>query len=342
MTDFVQSRRFGREAENLYVYSTLMRMVYQHDAALWQQLVDEVDLCTSFEDHPAAGPLIPGWCILRGKKGCILVIDGTTNSQQVVSEIFGAGQDSLEDFPGEVAINFFSFFQSLRGAIVPAIAAGEHSNITVLGHSLGGVIALYFGYELSVLYQNEFNGIITEAAPRGGNLAFAQAMTFPILRLENTGDPVPQLPPELNAVLHPTNVRNIYNINLEHFAHAGSYYLISPNGGILSGYGESEATGGYPAPPLPIQRAAIDLVDSFPHNSDEYARRLRIRLLRAPGLRRMLSPLRATLDRINTTLNSRQGINWGLDVPSGLPTVWLQEVRGPAPTTRPLVNAVDP
>lgn len=341
MTDFFQFARFGREVENLYLYSTLLRMVYQHDASLWGQLVSEIPLCTGFEDHPASASILPGWTLLRGRTGCIVVIEGTTTGLQWLLNLVGISQEPRPPFPGEVALNFHALYQNIRQRIYDAVIGGEHSNVLLCGHSLGGGVGFFLGFDFNTALSGSSVALVTEGAPKVGNLAFAQGLTYRILRLENAGDIVWTMPPEANTLAHWENAHNVWDQSLSPFFHGGAFYFIAHSGNIYSGYGE-ENRGGYPPLPLPITQGQIDVRQTDGHDPTEYARRLRLRLLRAPGLRRLLSPLRLTLDRINTSINASKGLDWGLDVPTGQLGVWLTEIQGPPPPSRNLCNAVDP
>ncbi|KAG8854907.1 hypothetical protein FRB96_007307 [Tulasnella sp. 330] len=84
------------------------------------------------------------------------------------------------------------------------IAARASSNITVVGHSLGGALANLNAVHLKLQLPSSNVKIVTFGEPRVGNRAWADyASTFDITRITHSRDPIPAFPARLIGYVHP-------------------------------------------------------------------------------------------------------------------------------------------
>lgn len=345
MRDFFEWNRIGLDAESLYFYSTLMRMVYQHDTDLWQQLVDAVDFVSGFEMFPAIDPLDSGWAMIYGSTGSVIVVEGTTFLIQWLPNVLGVPPIPHGGFEGLQGEYFWNVFTAMEEPVIDAFRRHPAGRKTLCGHSLGGACALLLGVRAKTYFNETFNGVITEGMPRVGTRSFAESINFDVLRLQNTKDQIANLPPaNTNLVNYVFDGFPPFRIiNAIDYVHPGRFMRLEITGEMHYGVGEAWVSGdGYPPPPPPLSRSAIDHSAIVPHNSFEYTRRLRLRLLRAPYWRHLRTSTIRVLDEINWRLNQIDAVDWGINPTTGELTVWEQEVLGKPPSRVSLVNAVDP
>ncbi len=87
---------------------------------------------------------------------------------------------------------------SKPGALKAGAVAGlldKSQPVVILGHALGGALAIYAGAFLQDL-GFQVSGIYVMGAPAIGDVAYMQPITGKVYRLENSGDPVVALLPE--------------------------------------------------------------------------------------------------------------------------------------------------
>lgn len=98
-------------------------------------------------------------------------------------------------FPGRVHAGFLSSLTALWPELLGLAEqpAPDGKPLVITGHSKGGALAFLAGWLLRDL--NPL--VLTFAAPRAGNHAFASRYALRALRFENPADVVPHLPPLL-------------------------------------------------------------------------------------------------------------------------------------------------
>ncbi|PFH49473.1 hypothetical protein AMATHDRAFT_63172 [Amanita thiersii Skay4041] len=100
-------------------------------------------------------------------------------------------------------------------AVNKALTRSGYKNVTVVGHSLGGAVALISTVHLKLSLKNEFIRSVTYGMPRVGNQAFADHVDTigDHIRIVNKNDITPVLPPygdyvHTNTELHITDDMN--------------------------------------------------------------------------------------------------------------------------------------
>ncbi|KAG8951887.1 hypothetical protein FRC04_005579 [Tulasnella sp. 424] len=89
-------------------------------------------------------------------------------------------------------------------AVKTVMAAKSSSKVTIVGHSLGGALALLDSIYLKIQIPSITTKTITLGGPRVGNPAFANYLkSFDITRLTHSQDPIPIVPGRLMGFAHP-------------------------------------------------------------------------------------------------------------------------------------------
>jgi len=119
---------------------------------------------------------------------------------------------------GRVHQGFLERYQSLEPALGPLLK-GRGRPVAVTGHSLGGALATLAAYDLGLaLGEGSLGPIYTFASPRVGDRdfqrAYDQALGARTLRIENSSDLVPEVPPPA-PVLHYSHVGTPVQFNVQ-------------------------------------------------------------------------------------------------------------------------------
>mmetsp|Transcript_137865 Transcript_137865/g.384413 ORF Transcript_137865/g.384413 Transcript_137865/m.384413 type:complete len:377 (-) Transcript_137865:155-1285(-) len=109
---------------------------------------------------------------------------------------------------GRTHTGFFTAYQNLRKEVMAAVNCKACSNITALGHSLGGAMATLFAVDLKQTYGEGCSvRVVTYGSPRVGDRSFVEH--YRSLGLEqsthrhvNLQDPVTTVPPEAMSYEH--------------------------------------------------------------------------------------------------------------------------------------------
>lgn len=350
--DFCGWRLGGASAMTLYYYSTLMRLVYRHDNALWDQFVREMPGIETVKDPFGSAPhAFPQYVIVKSTKGCATVVfEGTVNSSLYLPQLIGAAAQ-VPDFyyPGLISVHIHEYAALWESQIHDTLQEMNAGPVTICGHSLGGSIAQILSHRLENL-DHPIEGCITEGAPRVGNIDYANGpRTFRLLQIQNVGDPVVALPPARVPILgvgffpdpsEPTTVRpRPIVLRTFIYEHAGEQWLVAYDGSVSIYKGEWYKPFPPPAKMLPVP-AEID--PTWQHFAVEYTRRLRSRVAEFSSHEALQSKCRLALDRLNTQMNSQDGYEWGLDLSTGLPLASIADPHAPAPDPVTHVTALDP
>lgn len=309
----------------LYFYATLSRLVYQHDAAAWQQIREACFGINSVVDQPTAGVFSPGWTVLGGTSGSAVVVEGTTNTTQLLNQALYTRLTTSPGLPGEVMTFHHRANVAIYESIRQAVSATT-GPITVTGHSLGGALAANVAWRLKQDFPFRSVRCLTFGAPRGGNAAWQAALRpLQTIRLENWDDPVPSLPPPAGIDMT-LNIRLRIHPVIVEYRHTGQGWKFSQDSSIeIVNYEWQRATGWYPPPAAPIP-----LTDQFGldrgHWMSEYIRRTRQRVRLTGEGPDAFTPCMSILDALNNALNVAEGRTWEIDPATGLPENW---VNGP-------------
>jgi Lipase (class 3) len=98
---------------------------------------------------------------------------------------------------------------TIRSAVEIALSKAGASSVTVVGHSLGGALALLDGIYFRLhLPQNVGVRVVTYGMPRVGNQAFADLIDSELIghvtHVNNREDPIPTVPGILSGFHHPS------------------------------------------------------------------------------------------------------------------------------------------
>ncbi|KAG2485961.1 hypothetical protein HYH03_015404 [Edaphochlamys debaryana] len=162
------------------------------------------------------------WATVRAGPSVLLAVRGSNSPINWITDVSSLHTTRVADFGGgaagtKVAAGFYKVFTAnraameagVRRAMTAAAAAAEGgaaaaaqeggaggARLWVLGHSLGGAVALMAGAYLDRNAGISATGIITFGCPRVGDSTWEAAYRLHDVtqRLENAGDPVPSLP----------------------------------------------------------------------------------------------------------------------------------------------------
>lgn len=145
------------------------------------------------------GLLDPDVYLLTSDSYCVVAVQGTRQSYvQWAAHVLGSAQSG--DFPVDGAINLdfgsaaLLVYNRIRAAV---LNSAEGRRVVYVGHSLGGAVAQILAamFVLDGLTQRR---VFTFGAPRVGNTNFAASFSdVEVIRCEDSGDPIPSLPPVL-------------------------------------------------------------------------------------------------------------------------------------------------
>lgn len=189
----------------LYGLCTLTRLCYyqaQGYAQRWARWAGATDW-TLIPETPV---ICSSACVMTDGTGqAIVAWEGTRNIQQIVGNFVASAQTEQIPLRG----NAHNFFQWVNLERLPAIAVALGSippggNLCLTGHSLGGACANLQGKRWSYDSAYAINSCVTFGQPRTGDRTWEDTIFFPRVRVVNTNDPVPSVPPNTvvaNAIL---------------------------------------------------------------------------------------------------------------------------------------------
>ncbi|KIO34152.1 hypothetical protein M407DRAFT_13580 [Tulasnella calospora MUT 4182] len=97
---------------------------------------------------------------------------------------------------------------SILAAVKKVMAAKSSSKVTLVGHSLGGALALLDTIYLKIQIPSITTKTVTLGGPRAGNPAFAAYLnSFDLTRITHRQDPIPIVPGRLMGFAHPQGMR---------------------------------------------------------------------------------------------------------------------------------------
>lgn len=302
-------------------------MIYQHDAARWQQLRDACFEITSVVDTPTANLHSPGWAVLGSPNGTAVVIEGTISGLQLAAQSAETELQIAPRIPGRV----MRFHRRVNDAIyenIRSAVAATTGPITVTGHSLGGAVAVNVAWLLKQDFPGRSVRVLSYGAPRGGNPQWSGGLvTLQPIRVENWDDPVPHIPPPTLVEID-LNVRLQLRPSMMTYTHAGHAWRLKQDGSIEIFSGDWGSINGWYPPRKPL----IPQTDPFAldrgHWTSEYVRRTRQRVHVTGGAPDAYDHCMHTLDAINNALNDLEGRGWDIDAETGVPANW---VNGPPP-----------
>lgn len=342
MSDVFHWKNDTPDAITLYFYATIMRLGYYSASPLWRLLVEEYGGIEGVNHFSPETMTSSGWSVLYGQTGTIVIFNGTENFfKQGAPQIDEANQYFILDnttglYPGRTTrFGREKIEQIYASKLHPAVSRGNWDALTTCGHSLGGQLAQLAAYRLKNDFLFDFQGVITAGATKVGDDVFADNIGCRVVRLENRGDPVPLWPynSAFQGIRFPDSWQP-YNVQI--WQHAGQQYLLTvdshlsinngPYGWAGLSFDQVSESGPHPQQ-IP---QTVSIAPWWPHDTQEYCRRLRNRLFQASMLTRLQTRQRSVLDRINVAINEHEGIDWKLDVVRGVPESWVINPQLPA------------
>lgn len=343
MPDVFHWKNDTPDAITLYFYATIMRLSYYSASPLWSLLVREYGGLEDVLHFTWETDVSSGWSVLYGRNGTIVIFEGTRNFfiqgvpqiQQATDYFVPIEEHAF--YPGRV-----SLFGRERIAEIyttklhQAVSNGNFDTLTTCGHSLGGQLAQLAAVRLKNDFLFDFQGVITLGSTKVGDDVFAQNIGTRVVRIENRGDPVPLWPYNhaFQGIRFPDSWQGF---NVQIWQHAGRQYLLTADSHLTINQGSTGFTGlnfdqvGESGPHPQAIPQTIYVAPWWPHNTEEYCRRLRNRLFHDSLLTQLNRRERWVLDRINVAINAIEGIDWKLNVETGWPTDWIINPNLPPP-----------
>lgn len=202
----------------------------------------------------------------------IVVTRGTATTLEMFLHAYSALLTSSAPWPGQVGGIWRAATTLLWSQLGPIIQAQGSTNAAWAGHSYGGAVSTLLpelALDAGVVVTDN---VFSIGSPRAGNLAFALAFPYRYLRLTNHGDPVPMVPPSANSLLD----RALWILApapLGAFWHVGTRFHLFDTGATAA---PPEQSTWATAEDAMLTIARESQVWFRAHNSNEYARRLRI------------------------------------------------------------------
>lgn len=190
----------GFRTDLFYWLATLNLIAYREIDELAQEALAAAGEC-DFEFVETGFVDIPRAIVARYDRWLVIVVHGTANGHQWVNNVVGAAPLPSEGLPGLVHFYFSQASHLIKTAVLasrPWRQLPSNSPIMITGHSLGGACAQILAHLLDGRHGCPISNVMTLGAPKAGSRAFATHHYWPIMRLNNIGDPVPWVPPGLS------------------------------------------------------------------------------------------------------------------------------------------------
>jgi len=173
----------------------MIQKVYANDGTVTTDLAAYLEPGATIVQYDNDASLLPGMVFGYDSRQCIVVMAGTTNNQQLATQIAYAGLGPVNF--GQFSTNAAWYTASI-GTQARFLLAGVPPTIPIrlIGHSYGGAIcsiltAIYLGSN-----PDREIALLTMGMPRPGDARLAQILEgVPRNHLANFGDPVCALPP---------------------------------------------------------------------------------------------------------------------------------------------------
>ncbi|KAG8925997.1 hypothetical protein FRC01_009471 [Tulasnella sp. 417] len=215
-TPYIQFARAAYCTEGASVWSCGVTMVQPRDSIppAACNAISDFQIYAGGGDGAATPSWFVGW---SPSLSSVIVAHEGTDPTEFLSLVNDA--DFLPDpmdqtyFPGiSTSIKVHGGFQdtfkrsatSILAAVKKVMAAKSSSKVTLVGHSLGGALALLDSIYLKIQIPSITTKIVTLGVPRVGNPAFASYLSsFDITRITHKQDPIPIVPGRGLGFAHP-------------------------------------------------------------------------------------------------------------------------------------------
>lgn len=291
----------------LYFYSGCIRAVY-NSSYIWRRRI--LQAAGEFVYYQSTNPdvTLPKWMGADYGHWQLVVIEGTTgalNDPQWLGNMFAVGQQNNPPIPGKV--NGFFSGNALPVANDIAGQMGPGPQLVLVGHSLGGAVALLVAHRLNAMRPGCVKMVTTFGCPRVGNLEWSLGQPWPVLRWENWEDPICQLPPQQGWITNQVSELTSWGPCQDYYP-TGQGWSMTEGGGLQAA-GRDNLANAYVGARLNLLLLNFN-TNTFAHSTGNYAQRLRYWMgHRLPGGR----PLGIDMGLVNLfqrTFGAVDGFNW--------------------------------
>lgn len=266
--------------QTLYWLASLARATYAPGADFFHQVARAVVPSTAQITFTVNGPgLTPGWGSIVLPDALVVVVSGTTNLHQWLSQIFLNGLTECNHRlpPLEDNARAMALYNTAADTIAAALPAGGAEKPTIcVGHSMGGAVAQVL-WRRRRLRGAPGGRCLTFGSPKPGttelHIGAGGDWRFN-LRIIQAADPVPSLPPDLGlaALVVPLAMRP-FTATWDDYHQFGALRLVNGQGGL----DESNEPGALSIIPALIAGAAAGNVDpGAAHVMRSYCEALRL------------------------------------------------------------------
>jgi Lipase (class 3) len=291
-----------------YWYATLCRVCYTGVALDQLFVAGLANLTTRVNVNVQAYATPEANIFLQADNSAVLIINGTTQWQQYLEASAGTEFMSPSPYGGNVNSFFAQCWRLLGFGVKPRLLTLLPPRLAICGHSLGGAIATLATRELEVIYP--VFRVWSIASPRVGDATFAAGWTRAYARIQNQGDIVPLLPPNVNVLLNNTFFPRYSQVPTA-YRHVVDRFLMEEDGSAsvsadFSSWREGSNAG--------LIGAAATTATEAAHDTPEYARRLRIGIPVPFDTAAPAWPGLQALDHLNLRLN--RFVPWNFHAPT--------------------------
>lgn len=153
----------------------------------------------------------------------LVSVQGTDDWLHVIRHLHSSPQIPFITFPRAVHFQWLLDADHLWNQLLSSDAfplpGRQTRKVLFTGHSLGGAVAQIMAHRINGAFWSDVKGVVTFGSPKPGNLFFSLANTWPVIRVEDTADPVPYLPPGTGrlGILRPFRfVGSLLQVGYEH------------------------------------------------------------------------------------------------------------------------------
>lgn len=191
----------GLDRFTAYWYVTCMNAAYGNQAAEISALYALAG-ATSVQTVHVPGLVIPEADIaFFPDNKAVVTFQGTRFFLEWIRQILGSQLALLAPWPGFVGQYHALVAINIWDQVRPILVNAGITTIALAGHSQGGAICQLLPNLIGDSTSIGLANICTCGAPRTGSPAYASVQGSRYLRLTNTGDPVPLLPPAISPAL---------------------------------------------------------------------------------------------------------------------------------------------
>jgi hypothetical protein len=191
---FTQAQEFGWDWTTAYGWATLARIARNDDDAMRQDLIGDLPDLFRVTDVSVISLFFDA-VLLQFTYGDILVLGGTKPLGWPGHFFFPAQLPAIFQLPS-ANLYFGSFLPGLVNNVQPLLAGRENLPMLVMGHSLGGAVAVLINHLLKINGRPK-TAAVTFGCPRIGNQVLSDGIQGRHWRFFNEWDWIPLCPPSI-------------------------------------------------------------------------------------------------------------------------------------------------